>query len=331
MTAIPTSPKVGLVLGAGGTVGAAYHAGALAALQHDLDWDARDAAVVVGTSAGSIVGSLLRLGVPPTDLAALTVGAPTRQTIPELAASLLERPVFPPVTLRHLMRIPRLPTPSMMVGLAQRTMKIRNVSPGALSMLLPEGRERLIPHLEFLDALVGPTWSAASLRICAVRRKNWHRHVFDPATGEAPLSAMIGASCAVPGYFAGVRINGDTYLDGGVVSATNADVLVKHGIDLAIVVSPMTGHASWLSPLGLMRRQCRVTLDRELRSLERHGIPSVVIEPGAEVLAHMSTDFMSDAASTEIVRASFLDSGTQIASAPALRALHSRASAQRTG
>jgi NTE family protein len=118
MTTMPRTPRVGLVLGAGGTVGAAYHAGALAALQHDLGWDARDAAVVVGTSAGSIVGSLLRLGVPPTDLAALTVGAPAYQVAPELAASLLDRPVFPPVTLRHLMRIPRIPTPSMMIGLA---------------------------------------------------------------------------------------------------------------------------------------------------------------------------------------------------------------------
>jgi len=56
MTATLRAPRVGLVLGAGGTVGAAYHAGALTALQHDLGWDARDAAVVVGTSAGSIVG-----------------------------------------------------------------------------------------------------------------------------------------------------------------------------------------------------------------------------------------------------------------------------------
>lgn len=123
--------------------------------------------MVVGTSAGSIVGSFLRLGVPPTDLAALTVGARACQITPELAASLLDRPVFPPVTLRHLLRIPRIPTPSMMFGLAQRTLKIRNLSPGALSMILPEGRERLTPHLEFLDELVGPgvaCGTAADLR-----------------------------------------------------------------------------------------------------------------------------------------------------------------------
>lgn len=108
-------------------------------------------------------------------------------------------------------------------------------------------------------------------------------------------------------------------------------MLGRHDIDLAIVVSPMTGRTRWSSALGLVRRQCRVTLDRELRLLERREIPTVVIEPGAEVLEHMSTDFMSEAASTEIVRASFFDTGTQIAHAAALQALGSRTAARRTG
>jgi hypothetical protein len=55
----------GLVLGGAGIVGLAYHAAALTALEHDLGWDARDADIVVGTSAGSIVACLLRMGVPP--------------------------------------------------------------------------------------------------------------------------------------------------------------------------------------------------------------------------------------------------------------------------
>jgi predicted acylesterase/phospholipase RssA len=54
----------GLVLGGAGIVGLAYHAAALTALEHDLGWDARDADIVVGTSAGSIVACLLRMGVP---------------------------------------------------------------------------------------------------------------------------------------------------------------------------------------------------------------------------------------------------------------------------
>lgn len=69
-------PRVGLVLGAGGVVGQAYHSGVLAALEHDYGWDPRTADVIVGTSAGSITGMLLRSGVPASELAAWTVKAP---------------------------------------------------------------------------------------------------------------------------------------------------------------------------------------------------------------------------------------------------------------
>ena len=51
--------KIGLVLGAGGMAGLAFHAGTLIALEVDLGWDPREAAVIVGTSAGSIVAAAL--------------------------------------------------------------------------------------------------------------------------------------------------------------------------------------------------------------------------------------------------------------------------------
>ena len=74
--------RVGLVLGAGGAAGAAYHAGALLALQVDTGWDPRTADVIVGTSIGSIVASLLRAGLSTDDLAAWGSGVeplPARQ------------------------------------------------------------------------------------------------------------------------------------------------------------------------------------------------------------------------------------------------------------
>ena len=43
-------PSVGVVLGAGGIVGAAYHAGVLTALA-EAGFDARHADLIVGTSA----------------------------------------------------------------------------------------------------------------------------------------------------------------------------------------------------------------------------------------------------------------------------------------
>src|SRR6478672_11229899 len=62
--------RIGLVLGAGGVTGGAFHAGVLSALADVLGWDARTAEIVVGTSAGSLTGAILRAGLPPADLAA---------------------------------------------------------------------------------------------------------------------------------------------------------------------------------------------------------------------------------------------------------------------
>jgi len=69
-------PSIGLVLGAGGVVGQAYQAGVLAALEREIGWDPRLATIVVGTSAGSVTGAALRVGVPATDLAASLYGVP---------------------------------------------------------------------------------------------------------------------------------------------------------------------------------------------------------------------------------------------------------------
>ena len=314
-------PRVGLVLGGGGAVGAAYHAGALAALEHDLGWDARQADVIVGTSAGSLVGAFLRLGVPPTDLAALTVGATAQSAGDAVATWILDRPSFAPISVGHILRAPRRPSPSMLLGLAKLTARQRARPVGALSMFLPDGRERLAPHLELLDRMPQMASVDQALLVCAVRRRNWRRTVFDARDPSVPLSAAVAASCAVPGYFADVAINGETYVDGGAISPTNADVLRRHDLDLAIVVSPMTGAAHWPSLSHLVRQLCRRTLDQELRSLHRHGIPTVVIEPGAEVTRHMTVDFMSEAASTDIVRSAFFGTGAQIASSATLRRL----------
>ena len=73
---IPPRVRIGLVLGAGGVVGQAYQFGVLAVLENDCGFDAGDADVIVGTSAGEVTGMLLRLGVAPGDLAAWMVKAP---------------------------------------------------------------------------------------------------------------------------------------------------------------------------------------------------------------------------------------------------------------
>ena len=52
--------RFGLVLGAGGVVGMSYHAGVLHALAQEGGIDPASADLIVGTSAGSVMGTLLR-------------------------------------------------------------------------------------------------------------------------------------------------------------------------------------------------------------------------------------------------------------------------------
>src|SRR6478672_10946248 len=85
-------PRVGLVLGAGGAVGHAFHAGVLAAIAEATGWDARKAEIVVGTSAGSGLGAFLRAGLAPRDLAARAMGQPLSAE----ARGILGRAAVPP-------------------------------------------------------------------------------------------------------------------------------------------------------------------------------------------------------------------------------------------
>ena len=71
-----SSPRVALVLGAGGSVGHSFHVGVLSALADELGWDARAADLVIGTSAGSVVGAGLRAGLAPADMRARALGRP---------------------------------------------------------------------------------------------------------------------------------------------------------------------------------------------------------------------------------------------------------------
>ncbi|MEY3360593.1 MAG: hypothetical protein RL531_312, partial [Actinomycetota bacterium] len=67
---------VALVLGAGGLTGQAFHAGVLSGLADATGWDARTAALIVGTSAGSSAGAYIRAGLSPGDAAATLRGRP---------------------------------------------------------------------------------------------------------------------------------------------------------------------------------------------------------------------------------------------------------------
>jgi NTE family protein len=302
-------PRVGLVLGAGGVVGQAYHAGVLAALELDLGWDPRTADVIVGSSAGSVTGALLRLGVSAEDLAAWAVDKPLSLESSALRDALDDPDLeFPPLTWNDVVRRWRLPHPSLLARVMRKPWNVRP-SVAALTML-PAGRVDIERRVQAFAQATEGRWPDGLL-ICTVRRDDGRRTVFGRPGGEqASLAQAVAASCAIPGYFTPVRINGHDHFDGGVHSPTNADVLLREELDLVIVVSPMSAARGRSRRLDSgFRWSAHRRLAKEVDQLRRRGTEIVRFEPSPRVLAVMGYNAMATDRASDVVRRSLFDAG----------------------
>jgi NTE family protein len=313
--------RIGLVLGAGGTVGQAFHAGVLAALEHDLGWDPRTADVTVGTSAGSVTGTLLHLGVPAHDLAAWAVEAPLSVESADLRQRIdRDRPPFPPFTAQHWLRRWRLPSRRLLARMAKRPWAFR---PSVAAMtLMPTGRVDLEVHTNGLKE-AGPDGWPSGLWICAARRDDGGRVVFGrQGAPRATLAEAVAASCAIPGYFAPTAVGGVEYIDGGITSPTNADVVRHAALDLVIVVSPMSAAGGLpRTPDGLIRYAAHRRLEREVARLRQQGTTVVRIEPAEHTLRAMGLNMMAEDRSDAVVQAAFIETGAYVATDPIIRRL----------
>lgn len=278
--------RIGLVLGAGGLAGQAYHSGVLAALEQRTGWDPRRADIVVGTSAGSVVAAMLRAGVGGTDLWADQSGSP----LTTAGATLIARG-GPPITLptprlTHMNAAAGMASAGLWVEAALRPFSVRSGVLAAAS--LPPGRVSTAPIQRAVRQLHPEPWPGQPTWICAVRLENGQRTTFGHSGApKAQLGEAVAASCAIPGYFQPVRIGGDRYIDGGSYSVTNADLMAGQSLDLVIVSCPMAGAAGLLG--GLIRRR----LDRELRVLHHQGVPVLRFEPGPEERTAMGYSYMN--------------------------------------
>jgi len=266
------------VLGAGGITGGAFHAGVLAALADAVGWDARTADVVVGTSAGSLTGTLLRRGIAPADLlAGATDAAMSRDAAAIVAPLEAARDEFPfvPGPRRFAMS-----APTALLQAARRPWAVR---PGVVAAaLLPPGAVSTDALRVGLAPLFGDRWPTDALWICAVRLRDGRRVVFGrPGSAPVLVADAVAASCAIPSFFVPVTIEGERYVDGGAHSPTNADVLRREPLDLVIVSSPMSyaGRRPRVRADFVARQWARTALDREARALRRGGATVIAFQP----------------------------------------------------
>ncbi|MET0728854.1 MAG: patatin-like phospholipase family protein [Acidimicrobiales bacterium] len=289
------APRVGLVLGAGGVAGGAFHAGVLAALEEVTGWDPRTASIVVGTSAGSVTGTVLRAGLSAADELARATGDPLSRQ-----GARLVRAVGTPDRISPLRPTRERVLPAQVVGtLARAAARPFGARPWALlaAGLLPEGST----STELISgpiAALGRDWPPDPLWICAVRQADGRRVVFGRGTERAPLPEAVAASCAIPTFFQPVTIDGASYFDGGVHSPTNADVLRGEAanLDLVLVSSPMSlaGRGLRLGADQAVRRWSGLLLDSEARGLRRRGVHVVAFQPTGEDIAVMGLNAMDE-------------------------------------
>ena len=309
-----------LVLGAGGLTGQAFHLGVLTALQDETGFDGRECAAVVGTSAGSLVAAALTAGFGARDQAAMLLGdrpsAQAQQRLRELRTQAASLPVLEQEVVRG--RGPL--APGALLAAVRRPWAVR---PGAvMSGLIPAGRNTTHGISRGVSHLHGESWPGDRLRICAVRARDARRVVFGmPGAPKVDVGTAVAASCAIPGYFAPVFVEGQPYVDGGAHSPTNADVLSKDRAKLVVISSPMSfgPGGGTRSPDALIRLAVRRYLAREVRLLRRHGATVIVFQPSPRDLAAMGVNPMKLLRGGDVIEAAATTVKLRLESRPELR------------
>ena len=151
--------------------------------------------------------------------------------------------------------------------------------------------------------------SAAQCWIVACDYVSGKRAVFGrQGSPEAELNEAVAASCAIPGFFKPVRIDGNLYVDGGLCSLANLDLLAGQGLDLVNSLNPMSHRQparSWSPRERLSKGFARLAawqLRQEAERVRRYGTPVVLLEPTADDLDLMGSNWMDAKKSLEVAQ-----------------------------
>jgi NTE family protein len=293
--------RVGLVLGAGGVMGGAWLTGGLEAIARETGWDPASADHIVGTSAGSMMSGLLASGVPPWFMVAHSkgdsfeglTGADGRP------ASTADRAAG--ATFRLERTHPPLGPGSWKLIAHSLTAPTQHRSTALFAGWLPRGFISTEPLKDTIRRVAPGGWADhPNLWIVACDYATGRRVAFgrDDAP-QAELADAVAASCAIPGFYHPVTIGGRRYVDGGLWSTSNLDILRNEQLDLVICLNPTSSlhpARAW-NPADRIAAATRTLAGRRLGSeakkLRAKGTGVVLIQPTAEDLDRMGPNLMS--------------------------------------
>jgi NTE family protein len=267
-----------LVLSGGGSVGIAWEIGVAAGLAR-AGVDVRDADFITGTSAGSAVGAQLALhrdldelvsrqrqigSISAQESSGNAAGGPGGEQMAKLFA-----------VMAQAMR-------------AEGPAEARRAAIGRFALdadALPE--ERFVGSFRYLNGEPWPTRFTCT----AVDALSGEFAVWDAQAG-VELDRAVASSCAVPGLFAPITINGRRYIDGGMRSGTNADLARGHDrvliISLLGAVAATSGQNTRFTPAG--------QLESEIAALTESGSVVEVINADEAGVQAMGINLMDRSA-----------------------------------
>lgn len=278
--------------------------GALNAIAAETGWDPGGADFVVGTSAGSMIGALLASAVPPWLLMAYADGK-RMEGLPDFGRR--GSAFGSEIKLHWSFPRPALGSP----GLALRSLREPwKYGPMGIVAWLPHGMVSTEPLKTVIRRLAPTGWSThPNLWIVAIDYQTGAKVAFGrPDAPRADLADAVAASCAVPGFYFPVTIRGRRYVDGGIYSPANLDLLTATDAELVVCLNPMSSRyrGRWFESTGALadfvRGGNRVILGREVRALRRAGKRVLVIDPSAEDLKAMGFNYMRGSGLEQVVK-----------------------------
>src|SRR5215472_2581283 len=257
-----------LVLGGGGVTGVAWELGLLAGLaERGIDLTTAD--LIVGTSAGAIVGAQVTSGTGLPDLYRAQLQPPDGDVAARIGAW---------VKFRYALALASSRDP------VRTRARLGRMAAPAIS----EARRRAVIE----SRLPSHGWPARRLLITAVDADSGESAVFEASSGVDLVDA-VSASCAVPGVWPPVAIGGRRWMDGGMRSASNADLAAECG---RIVV---------LAPVAQGFRATIPSVARQVMDLNSGGRSVVAITPGRAALTAIGRNLLDPARREPAARAGY--------------------------
>ena len=270
-----TPSKTAIVLAGGGLTGAVYEVGALRAIDAMLvDRRVNDFDVIVGTSAGALVGSMLARGITPGEMMRTLDGAypGSSRILPKHIFSLntgefLHKGLRLPITVKnafsHYLR-------------HRHDMNLFDVL-WSLTDALPSG----LYDNKALELFLQGVWREYGLSdnfrdverelyVIATELDTGRRVVFgSPEWEDVPISRAVAASSAVPLLYRPVRIGEQEFVDGAVRGNASLDIAVEAGARLIVCINP-------LAPIDNSRKRDIPLLGEDGRFISEKGAQAVL-------------------------------------------------------